>query len=231
MVTTQDPVLAVAPQIDHLPTDLLSDEPQMETDLHLRQMLLLISCLDMLWQDRNDFYATGNMTIYYSPEQVKTRDFRGPDFFVVLNTERRSRKSWVLWEEGGKYPNVIIEILSDSTAKVDRTTKKALYQDVFRTPEYFWFDPETLEFEAFALMNGLYEPIQPNQADRVWSQQLQLFIGIYNSQLRYFTAEGALVPTPIEAAQAAQQEAQVAQQKTDLLAAKLRELGVDPDTL
>jgi Uma2 family endonuclease len=69
-------------------------------------------------------------------EQLKKRDFCGPDFFVVLDTEKRPRKSWVVWGEQGKYPNVIVEILSDSTANIDRTKKKILYQNTFRTPNY-----------------------------------------------------------------------------------------------
>ena len=39
--------------------------------------------------DRQDFYAFGNLTIYDSPHQRKSEKFRGPDFFVVLNTERK----------------------------------------------------------------------------------------------------------------------------------------------
>jgi hypothetical protein len=31
---------------------------------------------------------------------------------VVLDTELKERKSWVVWAEDGKYPKVIIEILS-----------------------------------------------------------------------------------------------------------------------
>ncbi len=221
----------VASKVAYLPLDLYSDEPQMESDQHLRQMLLLISCLDMLWQDRNDFYVSGNLTVYYSPKKIKKRDFRGPDFVVALDTQKYPRKSWVVWEEDGKYPNVIVEILSDSTADVDRTTKKQLYQDTFRTPEYFWVDPHSGEFEGFILVGGTYQPISPNQEGHRWSQQLKLFLGMYNSQLRYFKPEGDMVPTPLKAAQQAQQEAQQAQQTNDLMAAKLRELGVDPNTL
>jgi Uma2 family endonuclease len=234
------------------PTDLYSDEPPMESDLHLRQMLLLIMCLDWLWQGRTDVYFSGNMTIYYSRYKIKTHDFRGPDFFVVLDTERRPRKSWTLWEEDGKYPNVIIEVLSDSTAQVDKTTKKQLYQDTFRTPEYFWFDPTTLEFQGFSLNNGSYTPILTNSQGWMWSEQMQLFLGVHNQQLRFFTPEGELVPTPQEAAlavqaeaqqtahradqeaQRADQEAQRADQETqraERLAAKLRELNIDPDSL
>lgn len=234
------------------PTDLYSNEPPLESDLHLRQILLLISSLEWLWKDRLDFFASGNLTVYFSPKQLKSRDFRGPDFLVVLNTERRTRKSWTVWEEDGRYPNVIVEILSDSTANVDRTTKKVLYQDTFRLPEYFWFDPVSLEFAGFILVGGQYEPISPNEKGQLWSQQLQLFLGTHEEKLRYFTDDGRLVPSPAEAAESAQkaaesaqqaaesaqkavesaqQIAESAQQKADRLAAKLKALGVDPDAL
>ncbi|MDT9298468.1 MAG: Uma2 family endonuclease, partial [Arthrospira platensis PCC 7345] len=145
--------------IEFPPGDLESQELPLESYLHLQQILLLIKCLDWLWRDRTDYFDAGNLTIYYSPHQKKSSDFRGPDFFVVLDTERRSRKSWVVWEEGGKYPNIIVELLSSSTAKTDRTEKKKIYQEIFRTPEYFWFDPESLEFQGFALIQGTYQPI------------------------------------------------------------------------
>ncbi|ACB52967.1 hypothetical protein cce_3619 [Crocosphaera subtropica ATCC 51142] len=59
---------------------------------------------------------------------------------MVSDTQKRPRKIWVVWGEGGKYSNIIIEILSDSTVNIDRTQNKGLYQHTFRTPEYFWFD-------------------------------------------------------------------------------------------
>ncbi len=37
--------------------DLYSDEPPLETELHLRQIILLLQCLDWLWRDRNGFIA------------------------------------------------------------------------------------------------------------------------------------------------------------------------------
>lgn len=213
------------------PGDLYSDEPQLETYLHLQQMMLLIKCLDWLWRDRNDFFATGNLTIYYSPRQRKSEDFRGPDFFVVLGTERKPRKSWVVWEEDGKYPNLIVELLSETTAGTDRGLKKQIYQDTFRTPDYFWFDPETLEFAGFHLVDGQYQPLEPNSQGRLWSQQLSLYLGIYERKLRFFTPEGELVSTPEEAAESERQQKELAQQRAEKLAAKLRELNIDPDSL
>lgn len=126
----------------------------------------------------------------------KSEQFRGPDFFVVLGTYRAPRKSWVVWEEDGKYPNVIVEILSPKTADTDRGLKKQIYQDIGRTPDYFWFDPQTLEFKGFQLVGGQYQELQPNHSGWLWSQQLQLYLGIHESKLRLFTAEGQLVPTP-----------------------------------
>jgi len=197
------------------PGDLDSNEPPLETYLHLQQMLLLIKCLDWWWRERNDYFATGNLTIYYSPQQRKSEDFRGPDFFVVLNTENKPRKSWVVWEEKGKYPNVIVELLSSSTAKTDRGLKKQIYQDIFRTPEYFWFDPESLEFKGFELVRGTYRELEPNEQGLIWSEQLELYLGIHDKQLRFFTREGQLVPKPEEAAIAERERAEQEQQRAN----------------
>jgi Uma2 family endonuclease len=223
-------------QICYHSDEFYSDEPPLESDLHLQQIFLLISCLDWLWQERNNYYATGNLTIYYSENEKKSEKFRGPDFFVVLNTEKRPRKSWVVWQENYQYPNVIVEILSDSTAKVDRETKKLLYQDTFQTPNYFWFDPVTLEFQGFTLREGVYQPIQANEQGYLWSKQLELYLGILNNQLRYFTPEGNLVPTPKEAA--LEKESQLILERQRLILERqrsnrfleiLRNLGIDPD--
>ncbi|MEA5619213.1 Uma2 family endonuclease [Cronbergia sp. UHCC 0137] len=217
------------------PGDLESDEPPLESDLHLRQIILLLQCLELWWQNRNDYYAAGNLTVYYSPRQRKSEHFRGPDFFVVLDTERKPRKTWVVWEENGKYPNIIIELLSDSTSSVDRGLKKQIYQDTFRTSEYFGFDPYNLEFVGFILINGIYQPIEPNPQGWLWSHQLGLFLGVHENKLRYFTTEGGLVPTPQEFAEQETQRAQSAiqlaeqeKQKVEVLKAKLRELNIDP---
>ena len=193
-------------------TQLESNEPEMESSLHYAQLALLVACLDWLWRDRDDYFIGANLTIYFSREQLKNRDFRGPDFFLVNQTQKRPRRSWVVWEEGGQYPDLIIELLSVSTARTDRTLKKLLYQDRFRTPEYFLFSPDTQEFAGYHLVNQQYQPIPPNGSGHLWSQVLGLSLGVQAGQLRYFTELGHLIPTPEEAARQAQQQAQQAQQ-------------------
>ncbi|MFO0762288.1 MAG: Uma2 family endonuclease [Byssovorax sp.] len=209
------------------PGDLDSNEPEMETYLHLVQMILLLESLELFWKDRDDFFAAGNLTVYFSPRQLKSEQFRGPDFFVVLGTDRRPRKSWTVWEEDGRYPNVIVEILSDSTRALDRGLKKQIYQDVFRTPDYFWFDPETCELAGFHLVDGRYAPIVPGADSKLWSAQLGLFLAVHEGKLRFFTEQGALLPAAKEIAE----QARVAEERAARLAEKLRALGVDPDAL
>ncbi len=196
--------------------------------------------------------AETSFWIFLTKIQLKKRDFCGSDFFVVLDTEKRPRKSWVVWGEQGKYPDVIVEILSDSTANIDRNNKKILYQNTFRTPNYFGFDPNTLELQGFRLIDGQYQAISPNEQGYLWSEQLGLYLGIFDRKLRYFTTDGQLVPTPQEAEleqrQAKEQiflekeqerkakeqallEKEQAILERERLAQKLRELGIDPETI
>ncbi|MBE9177779.1 Uma2 family endonuclease [Oculatella sp. LEGE 06141] len=87
-------------------TDVESNEPEIESSLHYAQLALLVACLSWLWRDRQDFFIGANLTVYFSRQQLKNRDFRGSDFFLVKQTQNRPRKSWVVWEEDGKYPDL-----------------------------------------------------------------------------------------------------------------------------
>jgi Uma2 family endonuclease len=249
LLLDSEPAIAWPDDVPLPPCNLYSDEPPLETDLHRRQIDLLIRLLEHWWHERNNFYISGNLTVYYSAVQTKKKDFRGPDVFVVLNAEKRDRRSWTIWEEGGNYPNLVIELLSSSTATVDRTTKKELYQNVWRLPEYYWFDPESLEFQGFRLVNGVYQAIAPNAVGQLPSVELDLALGICNRQLRWFTSDGTLIPLPEEQeridkeqALAAKEQALAAKEqalaaKEQALAAKerleayLRSQGIDPDSL
>jgi Uma2 family endonuclease len=212
-----------------------SDEPPLESDRHREQIDLLIRLLKAWWQERNDFYVTGNLTIYYSPNQKKSEHFRGPDFFVVLDAEKRDRRSWVVWQEDGKYPNVIIELLSDSTAAVDKGFKKQIYQNTFRTPDYFWFHPDTLEFKGFHLLDGVYQELEFTPEGWLWSQQLGLYLGILDGKLRFYTPDKQLVLLPEEAAnqqlEQTNQQLEQERQRAQRLAEQLRAAGIDPDQL
>jgi Uma2 family endonuclease len=139
---------ASLPGQNELPSD---DGEPMETGFHDAQDALLKDTLLDAWRNRRDFFVAGNMFVYFSERQVRNNDFRGPDVFVVLDVDGRGRKSWVAWEEGGRLPDVVIEVTSESTAHLDRGEKMQIYAQIWRTPAYFVFDPETEQLEGFTL--------------------------------------------------------------------------------
>lgn len=227
MTIATDSLPIVLPGQDQLPC---SDGVPMETQRHKMQMDLLLETLYPWLAARDNGYIGGNMFVYYSSSQLKNQDFKGPDFFAVLDVPKAERKSWVLWEEG-KSPDVVIELLSESTAEQDKNGKKLVYQDQMRVPEYFWYDPfDPADWRGFRLVGGVYQDMELDVDNRYISEKLGLALvrwsGYYNDVeavwLRWETLAGVLMPTKSELLQQAQGQA-------DRLAAKLREMGVDPD--
>jgi Uma2 family endonuclease len=227
-----------------LPTE---DGIPMENAWHRMQMDLLIESLLYHWRERNDFFVGGNMFIYYSLEQAQSVIegrplYRGPDFFVVKGVDgTKPRDSWIVWAEGGRYPDLIIEFLSPTTGEQDRVVKKSIYEQVFGTEEYFWYDPLTRELIGFELVRGHYQPKEPNPNGWLWSEILEAWLGIWEGEyqrrhmpwLRMYDREGNLVPTPAEAAQqqaeAERQRAEETEAKLQRLLAQLRERGIELD--
>jgi Uma2 family endonuclease len=217
----------------------LEDNEPLETNQHRIAMNALIRSLKHHWAVRTDFIVGGNMFVYFSPTQARTHDYRGPDFFVALDVDGSySRPAWIAWEEKGKLPDVIIELLSSSTAAEDVDVKKDLYERIFKTTDYFVFDP----FDVHSLRGwhlsapGWYEELTPNAQGRLWSAKLELWVGVWDGAienesrpwLRFYDTQGQLVPLPEEAAK---REAQEASQRAERLAEQLRRLGFDPDRL
>jgi Uma2 family endonuclease len=61
MVLTPQQLEAIMPDA----SQLLSDEPEMESSLHYTQLLLLVTCLEWLWRDRNDYFIGANLITNY----------------------------------------------------------------------------------------------------------------------------------------------------------------------
>ena len=213
------------PTQDELPYE---DDIPMESERHKLQMELLLETLQPWLAQRGDGYAGGNMFLYFSLAQTRGQYFRGPDVFVVLGVPRGERKSWVVWEEG-KAPDVIIELLSDSTRERDKTLKKKVYREQLRIPKYYWYDPfNPDDWAGFRLSGMEYQPLEPDESGRMWSQRLQLgllrwsgsYRGVSAIWLRWATPQGELLPTGEERAERERQRAERAEQS--LLAAQQR---------
>lgn len=200
----------------------------METPRHYFQLHLLLETLGRHWADRRDVFLGGNMFLYFSTEQLRGRDLRGPDFFRVLDVPRRERKCWVVWQEG-RGPDLVIELLSESTAHVDKGEKKRVYQDVLQVQEYYWYDPLTAELAGFTLEEGVYQPLPLDGAGAFHSDvaglRLVRWNGIYSeiesTWLRWATTDGALLPTNAEVAAVMARERDEARRRIAELEAQL----------
>ncbi|MEZ2276461.1 MAG: Uma2 family endonuclease [Microcoleus sp.] len=239
--------------VEKLPIDLITDDGEpMESNNHRVSMNVLIQSLKYQWRDRQDFFVGGNMFVYYSINQVKNQDFKGPDFFVVLDVDgTTNRDAWIAWEEDSRLPDVVIELMSPSTAEVDLTTKKDIYERKLKTQDYFVYNPKNpSSLRGWELINRRYQSLSPNQQGRLYCESLGLWLGIWEGQiensqgtwLRFFDNDGNLVLMGDEAEtqraelerqqkEEAIQQLEIEKQQKERLAAKLRELGIDPDEI
>ncbi len=135
------------------------------------------------------------------------------------------------WEEG-KGSDVVIELPSESTAALDKTTKKHVYENQLKVDEYFWFDPfKADDWTGFSRRAGWYEAIEPDERSRLISQRLRMALvrwaGVYHdveaTWLRWETPGGILLPTPEERAQGAEQRVAVEARRVDAEAQARRE--------
>ena len=208
--------------LDFPPSDLLPAEDgiPLETNWHRIQMNLLIDIVHYLWRERDDYFVGGNMFIYYNPKEALNQDYKGPDFFLVRGVDgTRDREKWVAWDEGWRLPDVIVELMSKSTARTDLTTKKVLYAQTFRTPNYFAYDPQDDRLYGWQLPEDAeeYEPLASDEDGWLWSSELDAWVGRWRGRylginatwLRLYDRSGRLIPTLAEAeAQRADVEAQ-----------------------
>lgn len=134
------------------------------------------------------------------------------------------------------------------------------YERILQIPVYVIFHPKTGELDVYRLENGRYTPALADENQRYWIPEIGLFLGVWWGQkaetkahwLRWWTPDGHLLLWGSEQIdqerQRAEQERQRAEQERlraeaaetaleqarseqQRLAAKLRELGLDPDSV
>ncbi|MCG9890040.1 MAG: Uma2 family endonuclease [Thermosynechococcaceae cyanobacterium MS004] len=221
--------------------------PMAESDAARDYLIYGVEALDRYFQDRPDVYVSGNLFLYY--EQGNPKAVVSPDVFVVLGVEKKKRPSYKVWEEQNKIPDFVLEVTSKSTASEDRGIKKGLYA-YLGIKEYFQYDP-TAEYlkpslQGFRLLEGNYLSI-PGRAEQdclvVPSETLGLEVWLEaDGAMRFYapsTGEKLLSPKEMaqarsaaeQARSAAEQARYEAEQRANRMAEKLRELGIDPDSL
>jgi len=210
------------------------DGINLESDWHRLAMTLLIELVVLHRDGRDDFFVGGNMFIYFDANQMRDQNFRGPDFFFVKDAPLNPpRRCWAVWNEGGKYPDMIIELTSPSTADVDFGVKKTTYERIFHTSEYFIYDPAEEKLLGWRLdARQRYRKIQANDKGRLWCEQLDLWLGTWKGKyqgkaevyLRFFDKDGNLIPSLEERLHSEQRRATREQRRADAAEAELRKL-------
>lgn len=205
-----------------LPVELpVEDGEPLETNSHRMAMTVLIQSLKNAWANRNDFFVGGNMFVYFSPHQLLNTDYRGPDFFVVLDTTKNDdREAWYIWEESGRKPNMVIELLSKKTRNFDLNQKKTIYEQDLETEDYFVFDPLNPSYlRGWHLVKGHYQELQPNKNGWLWAQSLNLWVGTWEGAieqasksrvwLRFYDTDGKLLFLAEEQERQQKEQAQI----------------------
>ena len=106
----------------------------MPSPKEIHQKILLLLGAEWLW------FTLGNRlgAVYVAPFDVILSDFNvvQPDLLFVSNA-----RSHIITEDNIRgAPDLVVEILSPSTADYDRTTKRELYER-YGVPEYWMVDP------------------------------------------------------------------------------------------
>ncbi|MEA5596114.1 Uma2 family endonuclease [Rivularia sp. UHCC 0363] len=242
MYQTDPPI----PAKESLPTmyDLPSEdlqEPGLPDEFHIYQPQLLEETFRPPTYSTDEIFVATDLNLYY--DSRNTLWYKRPDWFAVVGTsrfyeQRDLRLSYVVWQEGIN-PFVVVELLSPGTEKEDLgqirivkaeqpPTKWQVYERILRVPYYIVFDRYTDTLRAFILQADSYTELNLEEP-RIWMPSLEMGLGLWQGNykgierlwLRWYDDKGDWIPTPLE------QE----RQRAERLAAKLRELNINPDEL
>ncbi|MEM9165009.1 MAG: Uma2 family endonuclease [Cyanobacteria bacterium P01_F01_bin.4] len=238
-----------------LPTmyDLPSEYPEelgLPDEFHVFQPQLLRETCQVTRYPLDQIFIGTDLNIYYDSRHPNWH--KRPDWFLVLDVPKARQQadlrwSYVVWQEGVN-PFLVVELLSPGTEDEDLgqglrevsqpPRKWDVYESILRIPYYVIFDRYENSFRLFRLSGIQYQEVTVTD-DRYWFQELGLGLGIWQGEyqdaeglwLRWYGSEKVWVPTLAEAAEQEKQRAEQEKQRADKLAARLREMGLDPDQL
>jgi Uma2 family endonuclease len=215
---------------------------------HPQSLLLTSAIYPVLEQLHPDSqYCIGqDCGIYWRLTDPPERGAAAPDWFYVPNVPPLlngvGRRSYVLWKEFVA-PLIAIEFVSgDGSEERDATSPFAsaeaqagkfwVYEQAIRIPFYAIYEVDKAAVEVYELVAHRYQKITPNQRGHYPIAPMGVELGIWQGRegnqtlpwLRWWDMQGNLLLTGDERAE---QE----KRRADRLAAKLQEMGIDPEEL
>jgi len=219
------------------------EEPGLPDEFHWLQAIILQLAFQPRNWNQNQIFSAADFNLYYDVRHPLW--YKRPDWFCVVGVSRLydgedMRLSYVMWQEQVS-PLVVVEFSSPGTEERDLSeaistagnppTKWQVYEQIVRVAYYVIFSRYTNQMQAFRLVGDRYQPAELTQG-RLLIDSIGLSLGLWRGSyqeidrlwLRWMTLEGELIPLPTE-------EAIEAKQRAERLAARLLELGFDPDEL
>jgi hypothetical protein len=181
--------------------------------------------------------------LFWYPVKGDPKTVTAPDAMIAFGRPPGHRGSYKQWEEDGIAPQVVFEILSPSNSREEMDEKLRWY-DRHGVEEYYLIDPDKNQLNGWVRRNDYLTSVFP--MDGFISPRLKIRFAV-NGEVVLFTPDGREFQTRekrIEELQErlrkvklallnAQEAARTDRERSgkDLLAAKLRELGIDPDDI
>jgi Uma2 family endonuclease len=234
--------------VQHLVTE---DDQPVDNPFSEKQQRLLTAALYSSWtpppdeahpDEARSFWAAASVGLFPSIHQPPLV----PDVFVSLDVSApedwHQNRAYFFWEFG-KAPELVIEIVSNR--KGGELSMKRYHYARLGVIYYVVYDPTRQLGEEilhlFALQDGQYQPLARPFLPRL-GLGLTLWRGAFENKedtyLRWCDERGNLLLTGDERAERAEERAEQAEERAEQaegraerLAAKLRELGIDPKQL
>ena len=184
--------------------------------------------------------------IYWKMTDPPEQGAEAPDWFYVGNVPPtlagEVRRSYVLWRESIP-PLITIEFVSgNSLEERDKTPWRGkfwVYETVIRPAFYAIYEVKLARVEVYHLVENYYQLMQPNERGHYPIEPLGVELGIWQGHyqnldlpwLRWWNREGNLLLTGYEQLKQSELLLEQEQECSEKLAARLRELGIDPNHL
>lgn len=222
-------------QVPPVPVDIVYPEsdgrPMADNTRQFEWIVTIKENLDALFPE---VFVAGDLLWYPVEGNPKIR--QAPDAMVVFGRPKGHRGSYLQWKEEHIAPQVVFEILSPGNTYGEMVRKLEFYER-YGVEEYYVYDPDHNELNGWQRHEGRFQTIA--EIDDWTSPRLNIRFERTPESLRLYRPDGTLFETFAELlarAEADRQRAETLQHEKDQtqatlerLAARLRELGEDPD--
>jgi Uma2 family endonuclease len=211
-------------------------QPMSENTLQFKWIVTIDGGLDAVFSNDPNVFVAGDLLWY--PVEGKPTIRSAPDAMVVFGRPKGDRGSYKQWEEEGIPPHAIFEVLSPGF-RAGEMERKFQFYERYGVEEYYIYDPDRGDLVGWRRANDILEEI-PNMAG-FQSPRLKIRFepGDGPDNLKIIGPDGEPFLTYAELVkqrnadrQRAEEKARLAEEQTqraDRLAARLRELGIEPD--